>query len=112
MPMYRESHPAVLIDLVDCSQPAWVVLNGSDPKHILARAPTSLWRPDYYPWMAGNTSAGTVCNVPQVSFLEAAHPVPDKQDTFRLYYGGSDAVVGTAVVSFERVPGAACAASQ
>ena len=44
----------------------------------------------------------------QVSFLEAAHPVADKADTFRLYYGGSDAVVGTALVSFERVPGAQC----
>ena len=60
--------------------------------------------------MAGNTSADTVCNVPQVSFLEAAHPVKNKKDTFRLYYGGSDAVVGTAVVSFERVSGAACEA--
>ena len=40
----------------------------------------------------------------QVSFLEAAHPTA-KANTFRLYYGGSDAVVGTAVVSFERTPG-------
>ena len=56
--------------------------------------------------MAG--TAPYTCNVPQVAFLEAAHPVADKADTFRLYYGGSDAVVGTALVSFERVPGAQC----
>ena len=49
-----------------------------------------------------------VCNVPQVSFLEAAHPAGDKKDAYRLYYGGSDAVVGTGVVSFERVPGVEC----
>ena len=58
--------------------------------------------------MAGDTSNDTVCNVPQVSFLEAAHPVTDKPDTFRLYYGGSDAVIGTAVVTFEKVAGATC----
>jgi predicted GH43/DUF377 family glycosyl hydrolase len=42
------------------------------------------------------------CNVPQVSFLEAAHPVGDKPDTYRVYFGGADAVVGTAVVSFSK----------
>ena len=89
-------------------QPAWVILDGKDPTHILARAPAPLWRPDKFPWMAGDTSPDTVCNVPQVSFLEAAHPTADKADTFRLYYGGSDAVVGTGVVSFERVPGTQC----
>jgi len=89
-------------------QPAWVILDGKDPTHILARAPKPLWRPDYYPWMAGNTEKGNLCNVPQVSFLEAAHVVEDKPDTFRLYYGGADAVLGTAIVTFKRFPDRTC----
>lgn len=46
------------------------------------------------------------CNVKQVAFLEAAHPAGD--DNFRVYFGGADTVVGTALVSFERVPGVKC----
>lgn len=88
-------------------QPAWVILDGKDPTHILARAPKPMWTPNDYPWMAG-TDKGALCNVPQVAFLEAAHIVEDKKDTFRVYYGGSDAVVGTAVVTFEKKAGVQC----
>lgn len=98
---------AISVRLLRCSTDP-LMCAGTDPTHILARAPAPLWRPDYFPWMAGDTSPDTVCNVPQVSFLEAAHPVADKPDTFRLYYGGSDAVVGTAVVTFEKVQGVSC----
>ena len=45
--------------------------------------------------------------VPQVAFLEAAHPAGG--DQFRVYFGGADTVVGTALVGFEKVPGVACA---
>jgi predicted GH43/DUF377 family glycosyl hydrolase len=72
------------------------------PYLITARAPAPLWSPNDYPWMAGNTAPGTLCNVPQVAFLEAAHAVTDQPDAFRVYYGGSDAVVGTAVVTFDK----------
>ena len=48
-------------------QPAWVVLDGADPRHILARAPAALWRPDAFPWMAGNTSDDTVMALRQSS---------------------------------------------
>ena len=58
--------------------------------------------------MAGNTANDTLCNVPQVSFLEAAHVVEDKADTYRLYYGGADAVLGTAVVTFKRFADRQC----
>ena len=70
----------------------------------LARAPKSLWTPTDQPWMQGK--APYTCNVPQVAFLEAAHPAGG--DSFRVYFGGSDTVVGTAMVKFERVPGVAC----
>lgn len=85
-------------------QPAWAVLDGNDPSKILARAPQSLWTPTDQPWMAG--TAPYTCNVPQVAFLEAAHPLGG--DRFRVYFGGADAVVGSAIVSFARSPGVAC----
>jgi len=78
-------------------QPAWVVLSGADPSKIVARAPEPLWSPQKTGWMEGK--APYDCNAPTVAFLEAAHPT-DKQDTFRVYFGGSDAVIGSAVVSF------------
>jgi len=77
-------------------QPAWVVLNGSDPTQIIARAPGPLWSPSRAKWMEGK--APFACNMPTVAFLEAAHPT-EQPDHFRVYFGGSDAVVGSAVVS-------------
>ena len=85
-------------------QPAWVILNGTDPTHILARAPKSLWTPTDQPWMEGK--APYTCNVPEVAFLEAAHPAGN--NSYRVYFGGADAVLGTALVGFERVPGVVC----
>ena len=81
------------------------MLDGTDPSKVLARAPVSLWKPDTLPWMAG--TAPYTCNVPQVAFLEAAHPA-GTADQFRVYFGGADAVLGTALVGVERVPGVAC----
>jgi predicted GH43/DUF377 family glycosyl hydrolase len=77
-------------------QPAWVVINGSDPTHIIARAPQPLWSPQRQPWMEGK--APWTCNVDNVAFLEAAHPTNTK-DEFRVYFGGSDTVVGSAVIN-------------
>ena len=54
------------------------------------------------PWMQGLHPY--TCNVPQVAFLEAAHSVADKPDTYRVYFGGADAVIGTAVVTFTKNP--------
>eukprot|EP00658_Telonema_sp_P-2_P056784 TRINITY_DN45238_c0_g1_i2.p1 TRINITY_DN45238_c0_g1~~TRINITY_DN45238_c0_g1_i2.p1 ORF type:complete len:208 (+),score=26.82 TRINITY_DN45238_c0_g1_i2:1-624(+) len=80
-------------------QPAWVVLDGKDPTRIVARASQPLWSPDTYSWMAGTDP--NVCNVPQVAFLEAAMPVAGSKDTFRVFFGGADAVLGTAIINFE-----------
>lgn len=76
-------------------QPAWVIINGSDPTQIIARAPQPLWSPQKQPWMTG--LAPWTCNVHNVAFLEAAHPTGNS-DEFRVYFGGSDTVVGSAVV--------------
>jgi predicted GH43/DUF377 family glycosyl hydrolase len=73
-------------------QPAWVILDKDDPSHILARAPKPLWSPTDQLWMEGKPPS--LCNVPQVAFLEAAHPAG--KDNFRVYFGGADAVVAHA----------------
>ena len=85
-------------------QPAWVILNGSNLEQIIARAPEPLWSPQREPWMEGKTPYS--CNVANVAFLEAAHPTEEK-DTFRVYFGGADTVVGTALVQVTAT-GASC----
>ena len=47
------------------------------------------------PWMAGTPPE--LVNVANVAFLEAAHPT-GKTDEFRVYFGGADTVVGTALI--------------
>ena len=79
-------------------QPTWVILSGADPSRIVARATEPLWSPQRAAWLTGQ--APSYCNVPNVAFVEAAHPTSEP-DTFRLYFGGADAVVGTAVVRVE-----------
>ena len=80
-------------------QPAWVVLSGDVPSKILARATEPLWSAQKASWMTGQPPSH--CNVPNVAFLEAAHPVAGQPDTFRVFFGGADAVIGTAVVKVE-----------
>jgi len=86
-------------------QPAWVVLSGEDPSVIIAQATEPLWTTDKAAWMEGK--APHACNKQRVAFIGAAHHT-DTQDTFRVYFGGADAVVGTAVVSFSKVTDAPC----
>jgi len=85
-------------------QPAWVVINGSNPEQIIARAPEPLWSPQREAWMEGKSPYS--CNVANVAFLEAAHPV-QQQDTFRVYFGGADTVIGSATIQI-RVTGDQC----
>lgn len=75
--------------------PEWVVINGTDPTQIVQRAAEPLLSPTMFPWAAG--TAPDLCNVPNVIFLEAAHPTNDT-DVFRVYFGGSDDVIGTALI--------------
>ena len=75
---------------------AWVVLDGSLPSTIVQRAdepflfPTLSWEQGVSPY---------TCNAPRVVFVEAALPCSALgTDVFRLYFGGADAVVGTALI--------------
>jgi len=86
-------------------QPTWVILSGKDPTKIIAQATEPLWNSKKALWMEGE--APHACNKKRVVFIGAAHHT-DTPDVFRVYFGGADAVVGTAVVSFKKVTDAPC----
>jgi predicted GH43/DUF377 family glycosyl hydrolase len=75
--------------------PGWVILDGKDPSVIKQRSEEPLLTPQYA-WETGATPY--TCNVPNVVFLEAARRTEAKSDTFEVYFGGADAVIGSAVV--------------
>lgn len=75
--------------------PEYVIIDGTDPTKIIQRADAPLLTPSDFTWAQGITPS--LCNVPNVIFLEAAHPT-EEPDTFRVYFGGSDAVIGTALI--------------
>ena len=71
----------------------YAILDGREPSRLLARgempllSPTLAWQRGEGPWR---------CNVANVVFCEAAAPLGG--DRFRIWFGGADAHVGTAVV--------------
>ena len=73
--------------------PGYVILDGRVPGRILQRSDAPILSPDVA-WTEG--VAPYTCNVPNVVFLEAAHPVAGTVDTFDVYFGGADTTVGTA----------------
>jgi len=79
--------------------PEFVIINGSDPTAIVQRATKPLLAPEMFPWAVGTTP--NLCNVPNVIFLEAAHPT-DETDVFRVYFGGADTVIGTALIRVQK----------
>lgn len=84
-------------------EPGWAVLSGADPTRIVAQASAPLFEAAREPWLTGN--APYTCNVPNVAFVEAAVAEPSSgPDTFRIYFGGADSVVGTALVQLSADP--------
>ena len=78
-----------------------MIIDGNDPTKIIARAQRPLFSPSKEPWMAGTAPA--LGNVANVAFLEAAHPTATQNvDEFRVYFGGADNVIGTAVVQITK----------
>ena len=77
--------------------PGWVILDKDDPTIIKQRSQEPLMGPAYA-WEEG--IAPYTCNVPNVIFLEAARVVAlnEGKDVFQVYFGGADAVIGTATV--------------
>ena len=88
-------------------QPGWVVLSGKDPSVVLARASVPIL-PYTLPWEAG-VRPSWPCNRLRVSNLGGGHAVhgPNPMggdDLFRVYFGGADAVVGSALISVKLAP--------
>jgi len=81
-------------DDTEAYHPAWVILDKNDPTKIVQRAAVPLLTPTLA-WETG--VAPFTCNVGNVIFLEAAYPLGG--DQFMVFYGGADAVVGSAVVT-------------
>lgn len=75
--------------------PGWVILDGKDPSVIKQRSEEPLLTPTFA-WELGTLPY--TCNVPNVVFLEAARRACDKTDTFEVYFGGADAVLGSAMI--------------
>lgn len=80
-------------DLKTAYHVGWLILDGADPTNILARSEEPLLAPQFA-WEQG--LAPYTCNVPNVVFLEAAHPVG--KDTFQVYFGGADNTIGSAII--------------
>ena len=78
-----------------CYNAEWSIISYADPRVVLQRAPVPLISPTR-DWELGEAPAE--CNVGCVVFLEAATPVLGQPNTFDVYFGGSDAVIGTARV--------------
>ena len=85
---------------MNCYHPEYVILSGADPSVIVQRAAAPLLSPTR-DWELG--SAPAECNVACVVFLEAAAPVDGLVDTFDVWFGGSDAVIGTARVKVTKL---------
>ncbi len=71
----------------------WLILNGSDPSQILARSAVPLLSPQLA-WELGVPPALEL--TPNVVFCEGIEPLGP--NSFRIYYGGADSVVGVARV--------------
>ena len=99
-------------------EPAWAILDKADPTRIVAQASAPLFEPARASWCRG--VAPYTCNVANVAFVEAAHPASEAEvaaaaggggttraaggDLLRIYFGGADAVVGSALVQVSRGP--------
>jgi predicted GH43/DUF377 family glycosyl hydrolase len=88
-------------DAQNCYHAEFAIINGTDPTHVLQRADAPLLTPTFA-WELGQAPAE--CNVACVVFLEAVAPVDGMLDTFDVWFGGSDAVVGTARVQIVIAP--------
>lgn len=79
----------------------FVVLSKEDPTIVLQRSSEPVLSWNSRSWQAGNDTA-QLCNVKEVIFCAAARSLGN--DTYQLYFGGADAVVGTATIQVTRSP--------
>jgi predicted GH43/DUF377 family glycosyl hydrolase len=88
----------------------WAILDGTDPRRIVARANEALVVPEL-PWeataCAGSASTAT-CQTPYVIFADGLKPLGN--DEFLVIYGGGDSDTGAIKISV-RVPGSPASSS-
>eukprot|EP00656_Telonema_subtile_P025653 TRINITY_DN27696_c0_g1_i1.p1 TRINITY_DN27696_c0_g1~~TRINITY_DN27696_c0_g1_i1.p1 ORF type:complete len:176 (+),score=40.88 TRINITY_DN27696_c0_g1_i1:347-874(+) len=77
----------------------WLILDGTDPSRILQRSQKHVLVPtfDYETLCSGKANCTYSGERKNVIFLSSATPM-EAPDTFRLFFGGGDGNVGTAVV--------------
>ena len=77
----------------------WLVLSGANPTEIVQRSQTHVLIPtwDYETLCNGDAGCKYVGERKNVIFASSAMPTGTK-DQFRLYFGGGDGNVGTAVI--------------
>jgi len=74
----------------------FVILDKNDPSKILQRSDTPILSPELA-WETGlSPSLGLT---PNVVFVEGWAPYPNKADTFVIFYGAADSVVGSALLT-------------
>ena len=78
----------------------YAVLSARDPTVVLQRSEDPVLSWSDRPWMAGNaTNTTTLCYTPTVVFCNGARALGG--DRFELFFGGADAVVGTAILTVD-----------
>jgi len=80
----------------------WAILDGHDPTVVLHRSSTPILSYSDLACERGN-STKFLCNVANVVFVTGMKRAKAGADEFVLFYGGADAVVGTALVRVERM---------
>jgi len=74
----------------------WVIIDKNDPSKILERCVAPLLSPELA-WEKGD---GIYLGLtPNVVFVEGWAPHPTRPDTFVIFYGAADSVIGSAIVS-------------
>jgi predicted GH43/DUF377 family glycosyl hydrolase len=85
----------------------WLILDKNDPTKILQRSDEPILSP-VLPWETGISQNGLAL-VPNVVFCEGWEAMPANSpgagpDSFRLYYGGADSVIGVATLRMSTSP--------
>ena len=73
----------------------WAILNGTDPRQVVARSPTAIITPTE-PWETtrcapGQNATENTCQTPNVIFATGLKPLG--KDAFLVIYGGGDSVM-------------------
>ncbi len=75
----------------------WAILSHDNPRTVLQRSAEPVLSWTDRPWMVGNSSK-YLCYTPSVVFCNGAREVKGQENTYQLYFGAADAVVGSATV--------------